>query len=354
MTTANIVFLIDIQNGFARYDLTPEQGGSLYVPGSEHSGEASARLIRNASNTVFVLSQDFHPENHVSFMTSHPGVLTLRKNILRAQGFPEAELDTAVLSPLNLPFDDILLQQDVYGRFCAVACGVGHEWRAVSTDENGCITAILDYEIPTDVVLGALRQKLWSPHGIEGTESALFVPPIMDELPQNLVAALHTDNHSAVLKATDDRGNTFYVARKGTRPDLDSYGLATENDGLSKTKAPEVFKAIASQFKEKGVTRVKSFVGGLASNFCVEFSDTDIHNEFFPLLDLLKIDYEAFLLTDISAGIPIVVPSGAWPDLATTVKRMESKGKQSCSTDDVIRSTLSGSRSKHKRLEANA
>ena len=48
--TANVVFLIDIQNGFARSDLTEQEGGSLYVPGGEEAGRPAANLIQHLSN----------------------------------------------------------------------------------------------------------------------------------------------------------------------------------------------------------------------------------------------------------------------------------------------------------------
>jgi nicotinamidase-related amidase len=340
MTTINVVFLIDIQNGFARYDLSRAQGGCLYVPGGEEVGESAARLIRNAHNTIFVLSQDFHPENHVSFMTSHPAVMEVRKNQLRQKDFQEAELDAAILNPLNLPFDDILLSPDSSGRFRPIACGVGLEWRAAATDINGSVIKIHDHEISGIQIVEGLRQKLWSPHCISDTESALFVPQIMGELPQDLVQKLHKDTATPVLKAEDDRGNIFYVVRKGTRLDLDSYGIAVENDRISKTYAPAVFAEIALQLKERSVSKVNSYIGGLASNFCVEFSDDDVHAGFFPSLERLGINYSAHLLSDISRGIPIIVTSGAWPDLGNTFKRILTKGKTECTTNDVIRAML--------------
>jgi hypothetical protein len=61
------------------------------------------------------------------------------------------------------------------------------------------------------------------------------------------------------------------------------------------------------------------------------------------------------LLTDISSGIPIAVPDGSWPDLASASKRMAALGTKETTTDDVIRSTLAGrSDLKLKPPEANA
>ena len=342
MTTATILSLIDLQNGFDHYDLTDAEGGCLYVPEGEKAAARAADLMRSMSNGFIVLSQDFHPKNHISFMTNHPGVMEWRKDRLRQQGVPEAELDAAVLNPVKLPFDDILLKQGVDGRYRAIACGVGREWRAVDTDKNGYITGIRDHEISTREVLGALRQRLWSPHCKGGSQSALFSQPIMDELPPDLVEALHKDVTSPVLKSVDARGNTIIVVRKGMRSDLDSYGIATENDGVSRTHAPEVFAEIATMLKDRGVTHVKSYIGGLAKNFCLELSDNDMHNLFFPLLEVLHIDCTPYLLTDVSYGIPVKVRGGAWPDLDNCENRMLAKGKQATTTGAVIRAGLAG------------
>jgi len=55
MTASNIIILVDPQNGFAIDGLTPEQGGSLYVPGGEAIAEPAGRLIRQARNSIIIL-----------------------------------------------------------------------------------------------------------------------------------------------------------------------------------------------------------------------------------------------------------------------------------------------------------
>jgi len=318
MTTANIVFLIDPQNGFANPDLTPEQGGSLYVPSGENVGEPSARLIRNLENSYIVYSQDFHPAGHISFASSHQNVKPYQKIYL-----------------LNSGFDF---------RATAVVADDGAIW-PVDVDEKGCITKV-DYNVQLTEkdVRGCVEQTLWLDHCIQGTYSSLFVDSIMHELPTGLAKELRSTDSLAhtVLSDSDIRGNTHYVVRKGMEMDLDSYGISTENDGILKTDANSVFKDIADDLQNNGVKEVNIFVGGLATNFCVEFSHKDICEEFVPMLAAKSIKANVYLLTDISAGIPLEAPDGKWPDLTSASARMAAYGTETCTTDDVIRGTLKG------------
>ncbi|MBV8647711.1 hypothetical protein [Paludibacterium sp.] len=265
MTTAAIVLLIDLQNGFAHDGLTAEQGGSLYVPGGEQVGRVAAGLVRDAHDTVFVLSQDFHPADHISFAANH-GVE---------------------------PFSTIKLSADAQGVY---RVDVG----------------------------GTLAQTAWPDHCKQGTESAQLVDELLAELPADLSANLASAE--PVLFARDGRGNAFYVVRKGTRRDLDSYGIATENDGVSTTRAPAVFAAIAETWRQAGVTDARIAIGGLATNFCVEFSHDDIYRYLVPALQARGIGAQVFFLADISAGIAVSADDGAWPDLAAATDRMAQKG----------------------------
>ena len=287
--TTNILFLIDIQNGFARSNLAPEQGGSLYVPGGEDVGEPAAHLISSLSNAVIVLSQDFHPKDHISFASNHPGAV---------------------------PFSNIDLKLGGDGKYHAV------EGQAED----------------------AIRQTLWLDHCIQGTESALFVEPVMGELPPNLNAQLRGHITDAVLVDVDDRGNEFYVVRKGSRSDVDSYGIVTENDGVTKTGAPATFALIADKLYKAGSEETKIYIGGVATNFCVEFSHNDIYKYLVPELKARGIKAEVHLLTDISRGIPIDVPGGAWPDLAAASNRMAAMGTTETTTDAIIRTNPAGNK----------
>lgn len=269
MSSSTIVFLIDIQNGFACEQLTPEQGGSLYVPGGERVGSKAADLIHDARQTVFVLSQDFHPHDHISFASNH-GVE---------------------------PFSSIRLRRNAQGF---------HE-----VDQTG-----------------PLEQTTWLDHCKQGSHSALPVDAIMAALPDSLRHALQTDVSSEVLFAEDTRQNRFYVIRKGMRSDLDSYGIATENDQQTTTSAPAVFQAIAEHCQQSGSREAAVAIGGLATNYCVEFSHRDLYKFMLPALQACQIQPRLFFLSDISAGIEVSTADGSWPDHAMASQRMTSMGTE--------------------------
>lgn len=283
MSVKNIVFLIDIQNGFARNDLSREQGGSLYVPEGERVGAPAAAMIKELSDTVFVLSQDYHPANHISFAANH-------------NGFSE--------------YSDVLLKTGSDGR----------------------------YKVVTEPHPDALTQKLWPVHCVQGSESCLFVPEIMAALPDSLRNKLLAHTSEPLIQGEGDNGNAFYVVRKGMRCDLDSYGVSTENNGSSKTQAPALFTTLAGSFARNGVKSISIGLGGLATNFCVEFSNRDVWLDFIPLLKERGISTKVSLLTDISRGVPIAVPDGSWPDLSGAQARMARLGSKLGQSRDFITS----------------
>lgn len=309
-----IVFLIDLQNGFARKDLSSAQGGSLYVPDGEKAIAPAARLVAGVQDAIIVLSQDYHPENHISFADNHQGVN---------------------------PFVDVYLRKS-NGKTSVVAADIGGKIFAVTTDAAGRVTAVLPEEVPVGQVADCLKQKLWFRHCVRGTESALFCDELLNALPAPLVAKLRAAGCELTLHARDDRNNHFHVVRKGTTPDLDSYGIATENDLKSKTQAGKVFAAIIADLKKRQVQEVVISVGGLATNFCTEFSHNDIVQEFVPLLQAAGIKARVQLLTDISYGIPISVPDGSWPDLTAAPARMARQGTGTATTADVMAATQTG------------
>lgn len=60
------LLLIDIQNGFC-------PGGNLPVPDGHKVVSIANRLIDEGPYDLVVASQDWHPENHGSFASQHPG-----------------------------------------------------------------------------------------------------------------------------------------------------------------------------------------------------------------------------------------------------------------------------------------
>nr|WP_316654941.1 bifunctional nicotinamidase/pyrazinamidase [uncultured Gellertiella sp.] len=60
------LLLVDLQNGFCT-------GGQLPVPGGDEVIAVANRLMRDGGYDLIVASQDWHPENHGSFASQHPG-----------------------------------------------------------------------------------------------------------------------------------------------------------------------------------------------------------------------------------------------------------------------------------------
>lgn len=60
------LLLVDIQNGFC-------PGGNLPVPNGDDIVPIANRLIEDGGYDLIVASQDWHPENHGSFASQHPG-----------------------------------------------------------------------------------------------------------------------------------------------------------------------------------------------------------------------------------------------------------------------------------------
>ncbi|MGK6312098.1 bifunctional nicotinamidase/pyrazinamidase [Neorhizobium sp. DT-125] len=60
------LLLIDIQNGFC-------PGGNLPVAHGDEIVPVANRLIEDGGYNLIVASQDWHPENHGSFASQHPG-----------------------------------------------------------------------------------------------------------------------------------------------------------------------------------------------------------------------------------------------------------------------------------------
>jgi nicotinamidase/pyrazinamidase len=60
----DVLIAVDVQNDFCA-------GGALAVPGGEETAPVISRLSRRFRHVV--LSQDWHPPEHLSFASSHPG-----------------------------------------------------------------------------------------------------------------------------------------------------------------------------------------------------------------------------------------------------------------------------------------
>jgi len=316
--TRSIDMYIDNQYGFCDPTMTLQQGGSLYVPEGEMISAKIGKMVESTRDGIIVLSQDFHPADHISFMSNHRGVMEYRKALLAAQGKSTED----VMNPLVLPFSEIVLDRN--GLIIGVKDGdkvrkvelesrsgqtIEQGWHANAQDK-GRITKVLDEWLPEpfESIKNATTQMLWPPHCIQGTKSAQFNAEM--HFPEALTQLLETDQKSPDLRYEDPKtGNIFYVVRKGMNPELDSYGIGIENDKMTETTAPRIFKEIALDLRGQDVQQADINIGGLATNFCVEFSHNNVCDQLVPALRMRGIEPNINLLTDVSRGIPI--PGGA-------------------------------------------
>jgi nicotinamidase/pyrazinamidase len=66
MSSSTALLVVDLQ-----YDFLP--GGALAVPDGDQIVEPIADLVESGRFDVVVATQDWHPPNHISFASSHPG-----------------------------------------------------------------------------------------------------------------------------------------------------------------------------------------------------------------------------------------------------------------------------------------
>jgi nicotinamidase-related amidase len=307
--TAVIDVIIDAQNGFLNPTLSKTDGGSLYVPDGEAIVESIGNIVATTQNGTFILSQDYHPGTHISFMDNHPGVVEYRKAALAASGGNPDDY----LSPLAMQFSEIVLDKDGYiiglkeadGRVRNVVVetsGGGDP----SEEDRGRVTKVLDtYNDKTfNEIAGASTQTLWPDHCTQGKASSLFPKGL--NLPEGLTKKIDQDLMTPIIAHHDAAtGNSYYVVRKGMRTEVDSYGIGVENDRETETPAREVFAKLAKEFKEKGVKKVVFNIGGLASNFCVEFSANNVADFLAGHFKMRGMQTEINYVPDISRGIPI-------------------------------------------------
>jgi nicotinamidase-related amidase len=375
--TAVINMFIDPENGFLNPMLKPEQGGSLYVPNGEQVAPLMGDIISQTSNGIFVIGQDYHPANHISFAANHPGVMEYRigkyKNLLAAEGqnvpANDADLYLSAQQPVHFfngfdkppaffPFEEIVLDGDrnIIGlkeedgriRNVEVETTSG---LAPSPKDRGRVSKVLDTYF--DKTFDEMRasgqqvstQTLWTEHCIQGTESCKY--PDAMKLPEGLTRKLYGDMMSKSIYHRDAAsGNEFHVIRKGNRSEVDSYGIGVENDGETMTPAWEVFRDIASKLKSEGCEQVIVNVGGLASNFCVEFSANNMADFLAGHFKMRGMDAEVNYVPEISRGIPI--PGGAevpFSEAGAPVRMQQTRGIRSVSLAEVLDQQKPGKRS---------
>lgn len=336
--TVVVTMFIDGERGFSDLALTEKQGGVLYVPEGEKVTPLMGDIIAQSRNSIFIIAQDYHPDNHISFMVNHTGVMKYRadnfKNFLAENGQPQ--LDDATLAvqaqqpvhffngydnpPIPFPFDEIVIDEERNiiglkeqdGRIRKVTVETSNGL-APNDNDRGRVTAVLnDYLDKTFDQLraegrGVSTQTLWTKHCVQGKDSSLYPDGV---LPKALHDKMTGDLMSKTLYHRDPAsGNQFYVVRKGAHSEVDSYGIGVENDGETMTPAWEVFRDIAREAKKAGCQKAVVNIGGLASNFCVEFSANNTADFLAGHFKMRGMDVDINFVPEISRGIPI--PGGA-------------------------------------------
>ncbi len=336
LKTAIINIFIDPENGFLKIGLTDAQGGVLYVPFGEEVTPIMGDIIGSSRGSVFVLGQDYHPRNHISFMVNHPGIMEHRiekfKEFLTAHGQPitedAEELYIQAQQPVHFfngfdeppelfPFPEIVLDENKNIMGLKEADGRIRQVRVETTSglepsekDRGRVAKVLDeYHRKTfDQYRAENRllstQTLWTMHCVQGTESCLY--PADMNLPKGLQEKLMGDLASMVIFHRDEAtGNEFWVIRKGNNPEIDSYGIGVENDGETLTKGWEVFGEIAKRLKTLGCEQVIINGGGLATNFCTEFSLNNVADFLAGHFKMRGMEVKINFMPEISRGIPI-------------------------------------------------
>ncbi len=334
--TVVINVFIDPENGFLKLGLTDDEGGVLYVPKGEQVSPIMGRIISGARGGIFVIGQDYHPRNHISFMVNHPGVMEYRiekfKELLTQSGqeIPDDEEDLYKQAqqpvhffngldqpPVEFPFPEIVLDEDYNIMGLKEADGRIREVRAPTLSgrkpgpkDRGRVARVLDeyhhktYDEYRKEGRSLRTQTLWTMHCVQGTKSCLY-PPDM-RLPKELQKKLLDDLKSDVISYRDPAtDNEYYVIRKGANPEVDSYGIGVENDGKTLTAAWDLFAEISEELRRAGCEQVVFNCGGLATNFCTEFSINNIVDFLSAHFKNKGMLVETNFVPEISRGIPI-------------------------------------------------
>lgn len=364
--TAVINMFIDPENGFLKFGLADAHGGSLYVPDGESVTKPMGEIITQSRGSIFVIGQDYHPGNHISFMVNHPGVMQYRleqfKNFLdrHQQSHPETEeeLYNKAQQPVHFfeghdgpelfPFPEIVLDEnrniiglkECDGRIRQVRVETT-SGLAPDASDRGRIAKVLDsyHQKTYDEYKAEGRllgiQTLWTKHCVQGTESCLY--PADMNLPKGLQEKLNDNLASKYIYHHDEpTGNEFWVIRKGQDPELDSYGIGLENDGETFTEALHVFSTISKNLKKSGCEQVIINGGGLATNFCTEFSLNNVNHFLAGFFKMKGMHVEVRYVPEISRGIPI--PGGADVpfSLEGASERFKRQGIQEVSVEEIL------------------
>jgi nicotinamidase-related amidase len=337
--TAVINMFVDPENGFSKSYIDDGNGGNLYVPNGEEVIPFMGDMVEKSRGAIFVIGQDYHPRTHISFMVNHPGVMAYREERAeQSAGFPEIVLD----EDRNI-FG--LKETDGRIRQVQVETSSGH---SPSERDRGRVTKVLDvYHHGTFNGYRAegrllSTQVLWPMHCVQGTESSLYPDDL--KLPAGLRDKLAGDLMSRTIYHRDpSTDNEFWIVRKGGDSEIDSYGIGVENDGNTLTEAWNIFSEIAGQLKAKGCQRVIINGGGLATNFCVEFSFNNIADFLAGHFKMRDMETQINFVPEISRGIPIPGDVNTPFSLAGVEHRLQRRGIGTTTVSDILAMTTSQS-----------
>ena len=340
--TAVVNIVVDPQKGFHQLGLSHNNGGVLYVPGGEDVVKPIGELVAESRNSIFLVSNDWHPKNHIADMTNHPGVVEYRKSLLSKVGKDPEHY----MNPVELGFSELVL--DNKGNIIGVMAEDGKHIRKVdvktsdgqapSEEDRGRVVKVHDEILNKtfDKITGASTQTLWTPHCIQATESARMHEGL--NLPKSLIDQLDSNQTKLVFRHDDqETGNRFYVVRKGTSSERDSNGLLLENDRTTTTAAEGLFKDLAKEFRAEGVEHVVFNYMGLATNFCVEFSANQVAAIANGYFDIAGMSTEQNLVVEACRGIPIPGGKDDAFSLGGTMPRLAEKyGFGEATIDNIL------------------
>ena len=113
-TATDALVVVDVQNDFC--PATPAGGGRLAVPGGHEVVPLINRLAERFENIV--LTQDWHPEGHISFASSHPGkkpfettTLKYGTQVLWPDHCVQGTDDAALHKDLKLPTAQLIIRK---------------------------------------------------------------------------------------------------------------------------------------------------------------------------------------------------------------------------------------------------
>jgi len=210
------LLVIDVQNDFMPSGSLPVAGGDEVV--------SRINALREALHfDLTVFTQDWHPNNHISFASSHDG----------------KDIHDSV--PLKYSNADYPSAEQLFGNKAAAAKFVGGG-RICDRQEYGEIRSASTAQCSSKMTT-ELDQILWPKHCVQATQGAAFHPQL------------------------NVGGSNVQIVRKGWHPHIDSYSAMYNAVSGQDTALPEMLAA-------NEIDHV--YVVGLALDYCVQSTAMDI------------------------------------------------------------------------------